>query len=125
MIFFDYEQVIKLHSTLISRTGGIDGVRDDNLLDSALKTPFQTFGGKDLYPEILDKASQLCYSLIENHPFTDGNKRIGVHLTLLFLKINNIELTYSQKELIEFGLSVAAGNMNKDDIKQWLINHKQ
>ena len=87
--------------------------------------PFQTFGGKDLYPEILDKASQLCYSLIENHPFTDGNKRIGVHLTLLFLKINNIELTYSQKELIEFGLSVAAGNMNKDDIKQWLINHKQ
>ena len=125
MIFFDYEQVIKLHSTLISKTGGIDGVRDDNLIDSALKTPFQTFGGKDLYPEILDKASQLCYSLIENHPFTDGNKRIGVHLTLLFLKINNIELTYSQKELIEFGLSVAAGNMNKDDIKQWLINHKQ
>ena len=125
MIFFDYEQVIKLHSTLISKTGGIDGVRDDNLLDSALKTPFQTFGGKDLYPEILDKASQLCYSLIENHPFTDGNKRIGVHLNLLFLKINNIELTYSQKELIEFGLSVAAGNMNKDDIKQWLINHKQ
>ena len=125
MIFFDYEQVIKLHSTLISKTGGIDGVRDDNLLDSALKTPFQTFGGKDLYPEILDKASQLCYSLIKNHPFTDGNKRIGVHLTLLFLKINNIELTYSQKELIEFGLSVAAGNMNKDDIKQWLINHKQ
>lgn len=125
MIFFDYEQVIKLHSTLISKTGGFDGVRDDNLLDSALKTPFQTFGGKDLYPEILDKASQLCYSLIENHPFTDGNKRIGVHLTLLFLKINNIELTYSQKELIEFGLSVAAGNMNKEDIKQWLINHKQ
>jgi len=72
MIFFDYEQVIKLHSTLISKTGG-----------------------KDLYPEILDKASQLCYSLIENHPFTDGNKRIGFHLTLLFLKINNIELTYS------------------------------
>ena len=76
MIFFDYEQVIKLHSTLISKTGGIDGVRDDNRLDSALKTPFRTFGGKDRYPEILDKASQLCYSLIENHPFTDGNKRI-------------------------------------------------
>jgi len=125
MIFFDYEQVIKIHSMLISKTGGMDGVRDDNLLDSALKTPFQTFGGKDLYPDILDKASQLCYSLIENHPFTDGNKRIGVHLTLLFLKINNIELTYSQKELIEFGLSVAAGNMTKDDIKQWLIKHKQ
>ena len=125
MIFFDYEQVLRLHSTLISKTGGIDGVRDENLLDSALKTPFQTFDGKDLYPEILDKASQLCYSLIENHPFADGNKRIGVHLTLLFLKINNIELDYTQKELIEFGLSVASGKMSKDSIKQWLIIHKK
>ena len=75
----------------------------------------------DLYPEILE----LCYSLIENHPFADGNKRIGVHLTLLFLKINNIELYYTQKDLIEFGLNVASGKMARDDIKQWLINHKQ
>ena len=96
MIFFEYEQVVKLHSSLISATGGMEGVRDANLLDSALKTPFQTFGGNDLYPDILDKASQLCYSLIENHPFADGNKRIGVHLTLLFLKLNNVELKYSQ-----------------------------
>ena len=87
MIFFEHEQVIKIHSILISKTGGMDGVRDENLLDSALKTPFQTFEGKDLYPEILDKASQLCYSLIKNHPFADGNKRIGIHLTLLFLMI--------------------------------------
>ena len=79
----------------------------------------------DLYSEILDKASQLCYSLIENHPFTDGNKRIGVHLTLLFLNINNIELSYTQKDLIEFGLNVASGKMAREDIKQWLINHKQ
>ena len=77
----------------------------------------------DLYSEILDKASQLCYSLIEN--FADGNKRIGVHLTLLFLKINNIELSYTQKDLIEFGLNVASGKTARDDIKQWLINHKQ
>lgn len=125
MIFFEHEQVIKIHSILISKTGGMDGVRDENLLDSALKTPFLTFEGKDLYPEILDKASQSCYSLIKNHPFADGNKRIGVHLTLLFLMINNIELTYTQKDLIEFGLSVASGKMTKDDIKQWLIHHKQ
>ena len=121
MIFFEYEQVVKLHSSLISKTGGMDGVRDANLLDSALKTPFQTFGGNDLYPDILDKASQLCYSLIENHPFADGNKRIGVHLTLLFLKLNNIELRYSQQELIDFGLGVASGKLNKDDIKDWMI----
>ena len=84
MIFFDVDQVIKLHSSLITKTGGMDGLRDKNLLDSALKSPFQTFGGKELYPDIYDKAAQLCYSLIENHPFADGNKRIGVHLTLLF-----------------------------------------
>ena len=125
MIFFEYEQVVKIHGILISKTGGMDGIRDEKLLDSAIKAPFQTFGGKDLYPEILDKASQLCYSLIENHPFADGNKRIGVYLTLLFLKINNIELSYTQKDLIEFGLNVASGNMARDDIKQWLINHKQ
>lgn len=67
MIFFEYEQVIKLHTFLIAKTGGMDGIRDENLLDSALKSPFQTFGGSELYPDILDKASQLCYSLVENH----------------------------------------------------------
>ncbi|MBR6079200.1 MAG: Fic family protein [Treponema sp.] len=63
-----------MHSLLIVKTGGIDGVRDKNLLASALETPFQTFGGAELYKTILDKASQFCYSLIENHPFLDGNK---------------------------------------------------
>ena len=123
MIFFEYGQVVKLHSSLIAKTGGMDGVRDENLLDSALKAPFQTFGGKDLYPDILDKAAQLCYSLIENHPFADGNKRIGVHLTLLFLKLNNVDLVYSQQDLIDFGLAVASGKISKDDIKKWFVNH--
>ena len=125
MIFFESEQVIKLHSSLIAKTGGMDGIRDENLLDSALKSPFQTFDGNELYPDIFDKASQLCYSLVENHPFADGNKRIGVHLTLLFLKINNENIEYSQAELIDFGLNIASGKMNKDDIKAWLLNHKK
>lgn len=125
MIFFEYEQVIKLHSSLIAKTGGIDGIRDEKLLDSALQTPFQTFGGNNLYPDVLDKASQLCYSLIENHPFVDGNKRIGVHLALLFLKLNNIELNYSQQELIDFGLGIASGKISKHGIKEWLIQHKK
>ena len=77
MIFFESEQVIKLHSSLIAKTGGMDGIRDENLLDSALKSPFQTFDGSELYPDILDKASQLCYSLVENHPFADGNIASG------------------------------------------------
>ena len=125
MIFFESEQVIKLHSSLIAKTGGMDGVRDENLLDSALKSPFQTFSGNELYSDIYDKASQLCYSLVENHPFADGNKRIGVHLTLLFLKLNNENIEYSQAELIDFGLNIASGKMNKADIKAWLLNHRK
>ncbi|MFC2615752.1 MAG: type II toxin-antitoxin system death-on-curing family toxin [Treponema sp.] len=125
MIFFEYEQVVKIHRSLIEKTGGMDGIRDAQLLDSALKTPFQTFGGNNLYPDILDKASQLCYSLIENHPFVDGNKRIGVHLMLLFLKLNNIEVNYSQQELVDFGLDIASGKMSKNDIKGWIIEHRK
>lgn len=125
MIFFEYEQVVKIHRSLIEKTGGMDGIHDAQLLDSALKTPFQTFGGNNLYPDILDKASQLCYSLIENHPFVDGNKRIGVHLMLLFLKLNNIEVNYSQQELIDFGLDIASGKMSKNDIKGWIIEHRK
>ena len=125
MIFFEYEQVVKIHRSLIEKTGGMDGIRDAQLLDSALKTPFQTFGGNNLYPDILDKASQLCYSLIKNHPFIDGNKRIGVHLMLLFLKLNNIEVNYSQQELIDFGLDIASGKMSKNDIKGWIIEHRK
>ncbi len=125
MIFFEYEQVVKIHRSLIEKTDGMDGIRDAQLLDSALKTPFQTFGGNNLYPDILDKASQLCYSLIENHPFVDGNKRIGVHLMLLFLKLNNIEVNYSQQELIDFGLDIASGKMSKNDIKGWIIEHRK
>ena len=124
MIFFELEQIIKLHSSLILQTGGMDGVRDKNLLDSAIKSPFQTFDGKELYPDLYDKASQLCYSLIENHPFVDGNKRIGVHLTLLFLKLNNERLEYTQKELIDFGFNIASGKMTRDDIKEWLLKHR-
>jgi len=125
MIFFEYEQVVKIHRSLIEKTGGMDGIRDAQLLDSALKTPFQTFGRNNLYPDILDKASQLRYSLIENHPFIDGNKRIGVHLMLLFLKLNNIEVNYSQQELIDFGLDIASGKMSKNDIKGWIIEHRK
>jgi death-on-curing protein len=124
MIFFGYEQVVKIHSSLIAKTGGMDGIRDKNLLDSALKSPFQTFGGRELYQDIFDKAAQLCYSLVENHPFADGNKRIGVHLTLLFLKLNNVNISYSQAELIDFGLGIASGKMDKGEIKDWLLRHR-
>ena len=121
--FFEFEQVTRIHSSLIAKTGGLDGIRDKNLLDSALKVPFQTFDGKDLYPDILDKATQLCFSLINNHPFSDGNKRIGIHLTLLFLKINNVQLNYVQQELIDLGFGIASSKLQKNDIRKWFENH--
>ena len=123
MIFFEFEQVTRIHSSLIAKTGGLDGIRDKNLLDSALKVPFQTFDGKDLYPDILDKATQLCFSLINNHPFSDGNKRIGIHLTLLFLKFNNVQLNYVQQELIDLGFGIASSKLQKNDIRKWFENH--
>ena len=125
MNYFSNEQIVKIHSSLITKTGGIDGIREYNLLDSSLKSIFQTFDGKELYPSILDKAAQLCYSLIENHPFLDGNKRIGVHLMLIFLKINGIDLNYTQEALIDFGLKIASGKMKKDEIKEWFGNHSK
>ena len=125
MNFFSEEQILKIHSSLIAKTGGIDGVRDYNLLDLSLKSIFQTFDGKELYPSILDKAVQLCYSFIENHPFLDGNKRIGIHLALIFLKINGIDLQYSQEELIDFGSGIASGKMKKDKIKEWFMKRSK
>ena len=125
MNFFSDEQILQIHSSLITKTGGIDGIREYNLLDSSLKSIFQTFDRKELYSSILDKAAQLCYSLIENHPFLGGNKRIGVHLMLIFLKINGIDLNYSQEELIDFVLKIASGKIKKDEIKEWFVNHSK
>ena len=125
MIFFSEDQIVKIHAALIAKTGGIAGVRDYSLLDLSLHSIFQTFDGKELYPSILDKATQLCYSLIENHPFLDGNKRIGIHIALIFLKINEIELNYSQEELINLGIEIASGKMRKDEIKKWFVTHSK
>jgi death-on-curing protein len=81
---FYYPKNTKLHDFLIKETGGIDGVRDFGTLDSALQNPFLTFDLNDLYPSIEEKAARLCYSLISNHTFIDGNKRIGMLVMLTF-----------------------------------------
>jgi death-on-curing protein len=85
MIRFSTEQTLLIHSYLIEVSGGTEGLRDEAALESALRAPFQTFGGEDLYPGKLRKAAALCFGLIQNHPFVDGNKRIGVHLCDVFL----------------------------------------
>lgn len=118
------EQILMLHTQLIQQTGGSDGVRDYNLLDSALESPFQSFGGDELYPTIQAKAARLGYGLIKNHCMIDGNKRIGTHAMLVFLALNGIELKYTQKELYETILDVAAGNIEYEGLLQWVLDHQ-
>ena len=93
------EQILVLHSQLIELTGGSAGVRDYNLLESAIETPFQVFAGEELYPTIQAKGTRLGYGLIKNHCMVDGNKRIGAHAMLVFFELNGIKLKYTQKEL--------------------------
>ena len=124
MIRLTKEQILMLHAQLIESTGGCDGIRDEKLLDSALKSPFQSFDGEELYPSIQAKAARLCYGLVKNHAMIDGNKRIGAHAMLVFLVLNGYELRYTQKELTDLILDVAAGNKDYDDILQWILEHQ-
>lgn len=113
-----------LHDQLVEETGGSAGLRDDGLLESALSAPFQSFAGTDMFPSIRQKAARLAYGLIKNHPFVDGNKRIGAHVMLVFLAINGIELEYEQSELSDIFLAVAAGTCEYEDILQWILDHE-
>ena len=87
MIRLSKPQILLLHEQLIAETGGSSGLRDEGMLDSALNAPFQTFGGEDVYPSLQQKAARLCFGLVKNHPFVDGNKRIGAHVMLVFLAL--------------------------------------
>ena len=118
------EQILMLHTQVVRQTGGSDKVRDYNLLESALETPFQSFGGDELYPTIQAKAARLGYGLIKNHCMIDGNKRIGTHAMLVFLALNGIEVKYTQKELYETILDVAAGNIEYEDLLKWVLDHQ-
>ena len=124
MIILNKRQVLLLHSRLIAETGGIDGVRDDGLLESSLNAPFQSFGGIDIFPSIQQKAARLGYGLIKNHAFVDGNKRIGTHAMLVFLALNNIELEYTQQDLSDTILKIADGSLEFEDLLHWIITHQ-
>lgn len=119
-----YEQVLRLHDALIEEFGGTAGIRDQGLLDSALNMPFATFGGRYLYTSLQAKAAQLGFGLVSNHPFVDGNKRIGAHVMLVFLALNGIELAYKQEDLIDIVLEVASGQVNAQGLLEWILEHQ-
>ena len=113
-----------LHASLIKATGCSEGIRDEGMLDLALNNPFQSFGGEDLYPSIHAKAAQLCFGVVRNHAMLDGNKRLGVHVMLVFLALNGYELSYSQKELSDIILALASGEIGEEKMLEWIIGHQ-
>lgn len=120
MIYLHKQQILKLHNRIINEFGGIHGIRDERLLVSALANPLQTFAGLDLYPTCVDKAVQLCYGLIKNHPFLDGNKRIALHSMLILISINGLKIKIAHDELIDIIFKVADGSFNSSDLLQLL-----
>ena len=124
MIRLSKSQILLIHDQLIAETGGSSGLRDEGILDSALSAPFQTFGGEDVYPSLQQKAARLCFGLVKNHPFVDGNKRIGAHVMLVFLALNGVELQHSQTELSDVILQLAAGEINAEHLLRWILSHQ-
>ena len=123
MIYLERDEVIQLHDMLIAQSGGSAGIRDLGLLDSALAQPQMSFGGADLYPTIAEKAGALGFSLIKNHAFVDGNKRIGHAAMEAFLVVNGYEITAGIDEQEVIVLDVAAGQKTRDEFVDWIRQH--
>ena len=124
MIKFEKEKVLLLHRLIAEETGGSVGVRDMGLLESALENAYMTYDGKELYKTKEEKAARMGYSLISNHAFVDGNKRIGVYVMLTFLEVNGIRMNPTNKDVIDLGLKVASGEMKYEEILDWVNRFK-
>ncbi len=116
-------EVLELHRQVIVQSGGASGVRDIGLLESAIAQPLMTFGGEDLYPSLAEKACALGFSLIMNHPFVDGNKRIGHAAMEVFLILNGMEVSASVDEQEQIILAIAAGEKGRETFLAWLQEH--
>lgn len=123
MIKFSQDKVLLLHKLITEETGGDPELRDINLLDSALESAFQTFDGVELYPTKEEKGARLGFSLISNHAFVDGNKRIGMYVLLTFLEVNGIRLDVDNDDIARVGLAVAAGEMKYNELLAWIREH--
>ena len=117
LIKFLLADVLNFHSQL---EGKSTGIRDLGLIESAVNAPFQTFGGQDLYPTIFDKAAQLAYGLTENHGFVDGNKRAAIHSMMVYLLLNDLDLTANEDEIFRVSMNLAAGKISAVELSEWL-----
>ena len=124
MIKFSKEKVLLLHQIMAEATGGDVGLRDEALLESAIENIYLTFDGAELYPSKEEKAARLGYSLISNHAFVDGNKRIGMYIMLSFLELNGIKINANDNDVYTLGMAVADGSADYDAILNWIKEHK-
>ena len=124
MIKFSKEKVLLLHRLIAEETGGSIGVRDEALLDSALENAFSGFGDQEFYPTKEEKGARLGYTLISNHAFVDGNKRIGMYVMLTFLEVNGIHLECTNEDVVQAGLGVADGSIGYEELLTWVRSHR-
>lgn len=124
MIKISREKTLLLHKLLTDETGGDPGLRDASLLESAVESVYQTFGGQELYPTREEKGARLGYSLISNHAFVDGNKRIGMFVMMTFLEINGVRIAPAVEDVVRVGLAVASGEMKYDELLRWIVVNK-
>ena len=123
MIWITADDVIQIHSRVIQRSGGMDGLRDRAGLEAAVSAPMQSFGGQDLYPTTVEKIARLGYGLASNHAFVDGNKRIGAMMTQLLLKWNGFQMSLSSGELADMFIAIADGSAGESDLLAWIQRH--
>lgn len=125
MTTLDKEQIKRLHKKLLDATGGLDGIKDEPLLDSALSVAFQTFDGAELYPSTAAKIARIAYGLVCNHPFLDGNKRIGTYVMMVLLELNHIEVVFTDDDIIHIGLELANGKMSDKQLLDLILDRSK
>ena len=123
MRYLSIQEVISLHSLLIAQSGGSSGLRDRGALESAVAQPEASFGGEELYPDLASKAAALGHSLIQNHPFVDGNKRIGHAAMEVFLLLNGYEIEASVDDQETIIIDVASGRVSRLELSEWISKH--
>ena len=123
MRYLSLQEILSLHSLLIAQSGGSSGLRDRGALESAVAQPEASFGGEDLYPDLASKAAALGHSLIQNHPFVDGNKRIGHAAMEVFLLLNSHEIDASVEDQEKIFIDVASGKVSRIELSEWISKH--
>ena len=123
MVFLTLDDILESHLNQIDTYGGCHGIRDIGLLESAIAQPEASFGGQYLHADIFEMAAAYLYHLVMNHPFVDGNKRVGLEAALIFLEINNENLKASDQELVDLVLKTTAGQVGKREIAEFFRSH--